>query len=160
MPPIELVEPPSQSEFLRLLVAMHELTDRSGVADQVNRQPARPLRRCHIFDPLQRPIQDSFVKDQHAVEGLILGQRRHVPLDGQMREKLADSRFAHPHQVPLAVDLEKFLGPEQIGILGVNAVMGLRVWPLIRSSNSDIIPAVSWVGLFQDQPIASPDNFG
>jgi hypothetical protein len=78
-----------------------------------------------IIESVQRPVQDDLVKEEPGTEGPLLGRGGDVPLHRQVGEERDDFRLAHLQRMPLAVDQEEWLDPEDISVLGADAIVPL-----------------------------------
>jgi hypothetical protein len=65
----------------------------------------------------------ALVEEHERVQRLILRTCRHLPVDGEMREKLPDLRFAQLAGVALPVEQNEAAHPEEIALLRTDAVM-------------------------------------
>lgn len=91
-------------------------------AGEDDRKPGRPPGSHQAVEPFELDPQHLAVEKQDRAQGLVLGRRADVPLDGEMREKGGGLRLgqlpgmAHPVEPDVAAD------PSDVRLLGTGTV--------------------------------------
>jgi hypothetical protein len=93
------------------------------LASEDDGEPFRPLGSDHVLDLFERAIHDDPVQKEQSAKRLVLGGGRHVFLVCQGGEKRRHLGLAHLQRVPFSVEQDELLDPENVSLLGTNAVM-------------------------------------
>jgi len=75
-----------------------------------------------IGEPGHLLLEHLAIEEKDSAQRLVLGRRRHVPLDGQRAEKRRDLGSTHLGGVALAVEEDVPADPPHVGLLGAAAV--------------------------------------